>query len=79
METASLLDELKPCPFCGGGETHIRPRHMPPRMSGPGELISIDIIHWCPRLEGQLSRTSVTFAGREWEPARDAWNRRANG
>lgn len=49
---------------------------MPPKMSGPGELISAEVRHWCGRVEGTLSRMNVVMAGRTREDAVAAWNRR---
>ena len=49
---------LKPSPFCGGGETQVHESHMPPRMSGPGDLISVEVRHWCWPMPGVLSRSN---------------------
>jgi hypothetical protein len=68
---------LLPCPFCGGGETLWDETHMPPRMNGPGALVSVEVRHWCAPLPGLLSRSSVVFAGRDHASAAAAWNRRA--
>jgi hypothetical protein len=71
--------DLKPCPFCGAGETQVHESHMPPRMSGPGDLISVEVRHWCGPMPGVLSRSNVVMAGRDHESAMAAWNRRAEG
>jgi hypothetical protein len=73
------LGALLPCPFCGAGETRTDETHLPPRMSGPGALVSVEIRHWCAPMEGMLSRSSVAFAGRDHAAAAAAWNRRTGG
>lgn len=73
---------LKPCPFCGGGETRIDENRLnrAPMMSGKeSPVISVEIRHWCERLEGQPSRNTITRTGRDMESAIAAWNRRAGG
>jgi hypothetical protein len=69
-----MSEELLPCPFCGAGETRIDEKHMPPRMSGPGELIAAEVRHWCDRSGGALSRMNVVMAGRTREDVVAAWN-----
>lgn len=67
---------LKPCPFCGAGETVIREggrMWTGQRMSDP---ISVSVVHWCERVPGQPHR-SVERVGRDEPSAIEAWNMRA--
>ena len=66
---------LKPCPFCGGGETVMSETHLPPRMSGPGALITVTVRHWCGPLPGVVG-SHTEFRGRDHASAIAAWNRR---
>lgn len=71
--------ELKPCPFCGGGEFIVRehPLNNMPRMDGkPSAIISVEVSHWCEASPG-LVASHVTFRGRDHASAFGAWNRRA--
>ena len=70
------MDELLPCPFCGAGETIMSEKHMPPRMSGPGQLISVEIRHWCQKYGYGLSRLNVCIAAQTHEAVVLMWNTR---
>lgn len=66
MEDVYSLNDLLPCPRCKSGETRWEFKHLSPRMTGPGEMISATILHWCERLEGcQSMITRVTGRTRE--------------
>lgn len=69
-------DALKPCPFCGAGETQMDETTTRPTMSGKTSLISVEIRHFCAPMPGMLGRSSVVFAGRDHASAIAAWNRR---
>ena len=73
-----MSEKLKPCPFCGGGNTEIveRPLSNQPRMDGkPSAIISVEVRHWCEPFKG-LVANHLTFRGRDMEAAIEAWNRR---
>jgi hypothetical protein len=78
--TADVTDcpQLKPCPFCGGGTTDIKENRLPPKMNGPGSIISVEIRHWCPQTPGCIGG-HISVRGRDMESAVNAWNRRAGG
>lgn len=68
---------LRPCPFCGGGDTEINeiPLTRGPRMDGkPSPIISVEIRHWCKHRDG-LSTASIVFRARDRETALATWNR----
>lgn len=70
-----LQDELKPCPFCGSGDTQIKENGkiwLGMRFSEPA---SVSVFHWCPAVPGQPSR-AIERVGRDRESAIAAWNRR---
>lgn len=69
-------DYLLPCPFCGG-EYRGSATHLPPRMEGPGALISFTIRHWCfGSVSGAVRSTrEVRAAEPDW--AIQEWNRRS--
>jgi len=69
------IAELKARPLCGAGETHTDERHLPPRMSGPGALISVSIKHWCAKRPGVV-QAFIEIRGRDHTSAIDAWNTR---
>lgn len=70
-----MTEDLMPCPFCGAGSYDISESRLPPKMSGPGALISVTIRHWCDHKNGVRRTISVT--GRDREDAREQWNTRA--
>ncbi len=67
---------LLPCPFCGGGEYQGKPTHLPPRMEGPGALITFTILHWCEGSAWGTVASTRQVRAREVEPAIAEWNRR---
>lgn len=70
--------ELKPCPFCGG-EAGIKETLMPPVMGrSERSVISAEVRHFCPRVEGQPHGMSVKQLGRDRNSAIKAWNTRAD-
>lgn len=66
------LEELLPCPFCGGTETQIRPNTYWTGMSSM--VMSVDILHWCK--EDNL-KTILRIKGRTEDEAKMKWNSRA--
>ena len=70
-----MTEELKRCPFCGGGETQIRENGriwMGMRYSDPS---SVSVMHWCAAVQGQPSR-AIERVGRDRVSAIAAWNLR---
>lgn len=69
---------LKPCPFCGAGETIIHENHH----SGitmeqtNREPISVEVKHWCEKIGGEVRNLTVKV-GRDRQSAINAWNTRA--
>lgn len=65
--------ELKPCPFCGGGEIRIdESKHW----TGMQHVVlSVTVRHWCARIEG-LPASAVQMVGKTLEDAVARWNRR---
>lgn len=80
--------KLLPCPFCGGDvkltETYAR---MSPSMGGalrPPQLLSVSVIHHCPRFTDERNNYPVLHhyievRGRDHETAAKAWNTRGKG
>lgn len=67
---------LKACPFCNAGETHVEAkRHWGP-INRPSEIISVVIRHHCTKLPGPYVTTTIEVRGRDYETAREGWNRR---
>lgn len=66
--------ELKPCPFCGGGDVEINESNT---WSGRGwsDPISVSITHHCHEIKGQPSR-KIERVGRDRASAIAAWNMR---
>lgn len=74
-----MSEELKPCPFCGAGETRVeenRLRRAPTMGGGESPIVSVEIHHWCPPVEGQPRRNYIIKVGRDHQGAIAAWNRR---
>ena len=42
------MSALKPCPFCGAGETQLRPNGRVWAGTKWGEPTSVSVYHWCP-------------------------------
>lgn len=75
-----MTDEpkLKPCPFCGAGETTYREQRLSPTMDGrTPALISATIRHWCEPVPGVVA-SYMEFRGRTREDAVAVWERRTN-
>lgn len=70
------LPELKPCPFCGAGETTVYANQGPRLSTLYGEPVSIEIRHWCVWPEGQPMQRMLSFVGRDREAAISVWNKR---
>lgn len=71
-----MTEELKPCPFCGAGETQIREARGTWMGTSSGQPVSVSVFHWCPTIPGQPSR-AIERIGRDRESAIKAWNTRA--
>jgi hypothetical protein len=71
-----MTDELKPCPFCGGGLTSIRENGKMWTGQRYSEPTSVSVQHHCEPVEGQPSRM-IERVGSNRGSAIAAWNRRA--
>lgn len=60
--------ELKPCPFCGAGDTQIVENGKMWTGMKYSEPTSVSVRHWCEKVEGQPSRM-LERVGRDWESA----------
>ena len=69
------IERLRPCPFCGGGETQFRLNGKTWMGMKWSEPISVSIVHWCEPLPGP-SRM-IERIGRDIEQAIERWNMRA--
>jgi len=67
---------LKPCPFCGAGETQIRENGRIWSGMKYSDPISVSVFHWCEPEPGQPSR-AIERIGRDLDSAIAAWNKRA--
>jgi len=76
QEGSNMTEELKPCPFCGAGETQIREARGTWTGKGYGAPVSVSVLHWCPPIAGQPSRP-IERIGKDREAAIKAWNTRA--
>ena len=70
------MDErLIPCPFCGAGETQIRPNTYWTGMRS--QIISVEVRHWCEETTG-VRGSSVTMRAQTEDEAIAKWNKRAH-
>lgn len=70
--------DLRPCPFCGAGETQYSEQRLSPRMDGKQPaLVSAMVRHWCAPAPGVVA-SHIEFRGRTKEDAITAWNARAD-
>ena len=76
MKIAEAAPELKPCPFCGAGETRVIANVQMWTGKSYGEPVSVSVRHWCTPVSGQPSRM-IERIGRDRESAIAAWNMRA--
>lgn len=66
------MPELKPCPFCGAGETDVRENtHW---LGMRSEVLSVEVRHWCGK-QG-IDGAFLAIKGRTREDAINRWNRR---
>jgi hypothetical protein len=67
-----------PCPFCGGGETQIYEDRMESVMGIKGDLVAVEIHHWCDHdLSTDSPRSATKIKAHDHKGAEMAWNRRA--
>jgi hypothetical protein len=66
---------VSPCPFCGDGDTSLRPLGRIWNGMKYGEPSSVEVTHYCEPTPGQPSRPIVRV-GRDVQSAVDAWNKR---
>ena len=70
-----MSEELKPCPFCGGGTFEIRENGKMWQGMKYSDPVSVSVWHWCEHVDGQPSR-AIERAGRDRQSAIAAWNTR---
>jgi Restriction alleviation protein Lar len=75
-----MSEELKPCPFCGGGEFAFKENGAFWLGTRYSEPVSFSIQHWCIKTPGQpmSSNNYIERKGRTKQSAIDAWNLRFN-
>ena len=67
--------ELLPCPFCGAGQTLLRPETFWTGMSN--KLVSVTVQHWCEKEDGNL-QSVLQVKRKTQEEAIAAWNTRVS-
>lgn len=72
-----MSDELKPCPFCGGGTTQFVENGRVWSGMKYTDPISVSVQHWCDPVPGQPSR-GIERVGRDKASAITLWNTRAD-
>lgn len=72
-----MTEDLKPCPWCGAGQTQVRENGRMWTGQRHSEPTSVSVVHWCgPEVVGQPSRM-IERVGRDSASAIAAWNTRA--
>lgn len=71
-------ENLEPCPFCGAGTFDIKENRSWQGMKW-SDPISVEVRHWCPKVDGQPSPRMIAMVGRDRPSAVASWNRRYNG
>lgn len=72
-----ILNQLdRRCPFCGGSEVYVKINRMPPRMNGPGLMVSVEISHDCQDKTYGVLFNQRRVRARDEETAIKEWNRR---
>ncbi len=66
------MSTLKPCPFCGEGETRVDEKTYWTGQSN--QLISVTVIHWCNH--GHVDGAIIKVSGRTADEAYARWNSR---
>lgn len=71
----ALTDQLRPCPFCGGGEYNLdKSKHW----TGVRSIVlSVALRHWCERKPSELPST-ITIKRKTEAEAIAAWNKRTH-
>jgi hypothetical protein len=65
------MSELKPCPFCGAGETAIEPKYY--WTGRESKILSVEVRHRCYQPDGVRGST-VTMRGKDKQQAIERWN-----
>lgn len=73
MTDSLTSDSLLPCPFCGAGQTLIKPNTYWTGMKS--EVISVEVRHWCDETTG-IRGSNVTMRAKTQAEAVEKWNRR---
>lgn len=70
----AIHEKLKPCPFCGAGQTLLKPETLWTGMSN--KLVSVTVQHWCEKEDGNL-QSFLQVKRKTQEEAIAAWNTRS--
>lgn len=70
-----MNEALEPCPFCGGTETQVQETNMWTGMRN--QLVSVRVIHWCDKREGQRLSSQIEMRDTTREGAVRLWNNRS--
>lgn len=73
MKEHLASDALLPCPFCGSGQTLVKPITYWTGMSS--QTISVEVRHWCDEVIG-IRGSGVVMRAKTEAEAIEKWNRR---
>ena len=65
---------MKPCPFCGAGETRVDEQTYWTGMRS--QVLSVNLRHWCQKAEDDFVTPVFTIRARTEAQAIETWNRR---
>jgi len=75
-EQGTTKDQLKPCPFCGAGETLVEPDSK--HWAGMSwNILSWQVRHWCAEPAKGVRGSMVIIRAKTEPEVIDKWNQRA--